>query len=203
MKNVRKVSFGQGHGLTILDKFGAWLSKRKIESLTGASSTKNIADIGCGFYAKLSRQFIENCSSLTLVDVAIDNSYRDLKNVKVIEGVLPSCLSEIADESFDIILCNNVLEHLEIPLPLLKEGYRLLKSGGVLFVNVPSWRGKYFLEMAAFKLNLAPEFEMNDHKMYYDLRDLWPLLVQAGFLPKFIKVSPHKFGLNTYAVCRK
>jgi hypothetical protein len=43
---------------------------------------------------------------------------------------------------------------------------------------------------------------MNDHKMYYDVRDLWPLLVRAGFLPSDIRCFPHKLGLNTFAVCR-
>jgi hypothetical protein len=43
---------------------------------------------------------------------------------------------------------------------------------------------------------------MNDHKMYYAPRDLWPLLVRAGFLPQHIALGTHKFGLNTYAVCR-
>ena len=44
---------------------------------------------------------------------------------------------------------------------------------------------------------------MDDHKMYYDPRELWPLLVRAGFKPRDIKVFHHKFGLNTFAVSRK
>ena len=43
---------------------------------------------------------------------------------------------------------------------------------------------------------------MNDHKMYYDPKDLWPLLVRAGFIPQNIRIGTHKFGLNSYAVCR-
>jgi len=43
---------------------------------------------------------------------------------------------------------------------------------------------------------------MNDHKMYFDPRDLWPLLVRAGFSPRNIRCFKHKFGLNTFAVCR-
>ena len=47
-----------------------------------------------------------------------------------------------------------------------------------------------------------PESEMDDHKMYYDTRDLWPLLVQAGFRPSRLRCFPHKLGLNTFAVCK-
>ena len=41
-----------------------------------------------------------------------------------------------------------------------------------------------------------------DHKAYYDPRDLWPMLVRAGFKPSLIRCHRHKLGLNTSAVCR-
>jgi len=69
-------------------------------------------------------------------------------------------------------------------------------------VNVPSWRGKRFLELSAYRLGLSPAEEIDDHKAYYDPRDLWPLLVRAGFRPSEIRCFRHKFGLNTFAVCR-
>jgi hypothetical protein len=39
--------------------------------------------------------------------------------------------------------------------------------------------------------------------MYYNRRDLWPLLVRAGFKPSRIKLKYHKFGLNLFAVIQK
>jgi hypothetical protein len=44
---------------------------------------------------------------------------------------------------------------------------------------------------------------MDDHKMYYNKRDLWPLLVRAGFKPSLIKLRYHKFGLNLFAVAQR
>jgi hypothetical protein len=38
--------------------------------------------------------------------------------------------------------------------------------------------------------------------MYYDVRDLWPVLVRAGFRPSQIRCLSHKLGLNTFALCR-
>ena len=73
----------------------------------------------------------------------------------------------------------------------------------MLLVNVPTWRGKAVLEFSAFRLSTSPAVEMNDHKMYYDKRDLWPLLVRAGFLPSAIRLKNHKFGLNLFAAARK
>jgi hypothetical protein len=42
--------------------------------------------------------------------------------------------------------------------------------------------------------------EIDDHKMYYDKKDIWPMLVKAGFLPSKLQLSYHKFGLNLFAV---
>jgi predicted SAM-dependent methyltransferase len=95
-----------------------------------------------------------------------------------------------------------VLEHLWRPLDTLKEFHRIARTGGSCLLNVPSWRGKWFLEFSAFRLGLSPPEEMDDHKTYYDVRDLWPLLVQAGFVPHNIRCFRHKFGLNTFAACR-
>ena len=98
-------------------------------------------------------------------------------------GLLPDVLGDVADASIDAIICNNVLEHLDDPDATAAHLHRILSPGGVCVVNVPSWRGKRFLEFAAFRLGVAPKEEMDDHKAYYDPRDLWPLLVRAGFRP--------------------
>jgi len=120
----------------------------------------------------------------------------------VIEGPLPGTLTQLQDESQDVVLCTSVLEHLWEPQRALDEMKRLLRPGGVCLVNVPSWLGKRALELSAFRLGLSPAEEMNDHKAYYDPRDLWPMLVKAGFRPQDLRVARHKFGLNTFAVCR-
>lgn len=44
----------------------------------------------------------------------------------------------IADASIDGIVCRSVLEHVERPHVAVKEMYRILKPGGLLFIQVPS-----------------------------------------------------------------
>ena len=96
-----------------------------------------------------------------------------------------------------------MLEHLPDDDYVLKIFYEKLVDGGLLVLNVPTWFGKRLLEFTAFKMHLTPAAEMNDHKRYYDPRDLWPKIVAAGFLPQDIKCRRHKLGLNTFAICKK
>jgi hypothetical protein len=92
---------------------------------------------------------------------------------------------------------------LREPLFTLESIWQLLKPSGVLLVNVPTWLGKFFLEFSAFRLGLSPKFEIDDHKMYYNKRDLWPLLIRSGFKPSQVKLYYHKFGLNLFATAMK
>ena len=80
------------------------------------------------------------------------------------------------------MLCISVLEHLAGAAAALRELRRVVAPGGVCLVNVPTWRGKRCLEFVGVPARPQPAEEMDDHKRYYDPRDLWPLLV-AGRLP--------------------
>ena len=44
----------------------------------------------------------------------------------------------IKDMSIDAIICHSVLEHVENPILAAKEMHRILKTGGKLFLHVPS-----------------------------------------------------------------
>jgi SAM-dependent methyltransferase len=102
----------------------------------------------------------------------------------------------------DVVLAISVLEHLEDDAAVLRETRRVLSDGGVLAVNVPTWLGKPFLEFSAYKLRLSPKEEMDDHKRYYNKRDLWPKLVSAGYRPSAIRLRYHKGGLNLFGTAR-
>lgn len=169
----------------------------------GSFHGKAVLDAGCGYHAAFARTLLSEVGELALVDVSLAPELRHLRKVNAIEGVLPQALAGLRDETMDVVICNSVLEHLWAPSEALAEFHRILRPGGVCFVNVPSWRGKAFLELSAFRLGLSPVEEMNDHKCYYDPRDLWPRLVRAGFLPRDIVCRHHKLTLNTFAVCRK
>jgi len=59
------------------------------------------------------------------------------------------------------------------------------------------------LELSAFRLGLSPRARWMITRRTTTLRDLWPMLVEAGFLPSKIHCFAHKLGLNTFAACEK
>jgi SAM-dependent methyltransferase len=202
-RDLRSRSFGQDHTPTAADRLGAWLSARRMHRASGGFDGKRVADVGCGYHATFARTLLPTVAALVLVDVALAPDLRAQPKVQPIEGRLPEALADIPSGSLEVVMCNSVIEHLWTPQETIAELARITAVNGVLLINVPSWRGKWFLELAAFRLGVSPPDEMNDHKTYFDPRDLWPLLRRAGFSPDGIRCFRHKFGLNTFAVCRK
>ena len=199
---TRTQSYLQDGRGTVVDRFGVWLSARQIRRAVPTFAGKRAGDFGCGFQASFSRTIVGDVAGLTLVDVALADDLKADPRIRAIEGQLPGALAGLPAASLDVVMIVSVLEHVSDPAGLLREVRRLLAPGGVALVNVPSWRGKRYLELATFRLHLGAACEVDDHKMYYDVRDLWPMLVAAGFRPSQIDCFSHKFGLNTFAVCR-
>jgi SAM-dependent methyltransferase len=197
----REGAYGQYRPPSPVDRFGVWLNARAISRRAPFAGSR-IADLGCGFNATVTRPLLGRVASATLVDVALAPDLKGHSKVTAHEGLLPGALADCPDGGFDVVMMLNILEHLWEPEEALGHARRMLAPGGTLLVNVPSWRGKTFLELAAFRFGVSPVEEINDHKRYYDPRDLWPLLVSSGFPPQSIRCRRHKLGLNTLAVAR-
>lgn len=199
--HCREESYGQ-RGASPVDNFGVWLSGRAIRRALGGRHGLDALDLGCGYHARLLRAIRASLNTGTGVDLQVSPEAMAEPGMHYLESTLEAALPRLADGAFDLIMMTSVLEHLAQPGEALIHCHRLLKPDGMLLVNVPTWRGKFFLEFSAFRLGTSPALEMDDHKMYYDKRDLWPLLVQAGFKPSRIHLKYHKFGLNLFATVR-
>jgi SAM-dependent methyltransferase len=204
MSQVRTEAYGQTRSATWVDRFGCWLSMRAIKRhLPLHRFDLKILEVGCGYNATNLVALSPFLREGVGVDFQINPELKNLVPFQFLEMSAEDALRQLKSSTFDCILLISVLEHLENPLFVLKESYRLLKGDGLVLINVPTWLGKKYLEFSAFTLGTSPALEMDDHKMYYDLRDLWPLLVQAQFRPRNLNIYHHKFGLNLFAVARK
>jgi hypothetical protein len=54
-----------------------------------------------------------------------------------------------------------------------------------------------------FRLGASPACEMDDHKMHYGKRELWPLLVRAGFRPSRIRMRYRKLSMILFSTAVK
>jgi methionine biosynthesis protein MetW len=68
-----------------------------------------------------------------------------------------------ADGEFDMVICNQVLEHLFEPRKTLREIYRVLKSGGIFLVGVPN----HFAIWSRFHILLGGDL-FRDHPLLRD-----------------------------------
>jgi SAM-dependent methyltransferase len=201
-EGVRESGFGAESPPTFVDRFGVWLSSRSINRAVPSFDGLRLADLGCGHQATFSRSVLDRVASVLLVDVSLADDLKVHPKVTGVEGALPDALAGVPSASVDVVMCISSLEHVSEAEALARECHRLLAPGGTFLVNVPTWLGKRFLEISAFRLGLSPAEEMDDHKMYYDQKDLWPVLRRAGFLPHNIRCYRRKGGLNLFAVCR-
>jgi SAM-dependent methyltransferase len=201
IRPVRNQSYGEG-GLTLIDRLGVALSRQAIDRELGARRGLAALDLGCGYRATLLRALGPRLRQGVGVDVRIAPQVREIGPLRFLESTMEEALPAFPDAAFDLILLISVLEHVWEPLEVLAHCRRVARPGSLILINVPTWVGKTFLEFSAFRLGTSPAAEMDDHKMYYAKRDLWPLLVRAGFRPAQIRMKYHKFGLNLFATVR-
>lgn len=190
--------------LSLVDRFGIYLSLLALKKHLPTQPDLEILELGCGYQAKLLCALQDKIKKGVGVDFHIDTHLKQTyPKLHFIEKPIEEALPQLTPHVFHVVMLISVLEHLQEPAEVLKKCHQLLQANGTLLINVPTWRGKFFLEFSAFKLGTSHAAEIEDHKMYYDKRDLWPLLIQAGFKPSQISLKYHKFGLNLFAIAKK
>jgi len=195
-------SYGQ-HGLTLTDRAGVWLSQRAIRRYLASRNDLEVLELGCGYRATQLVALKPKLKRGIGVDFRIAPELRKLERFTFYQATIEEILPKLESETLDVVMLISVLEHLVEPQFVIQSAWRLLRPSGLLLVNVPTWVGKRFLELSAFRLGFSPKVEIDDHKMYYGKRDLWPMLVRSGFKPSEIRLTYHKFGLNLFAAAKK
>lgn len=110
-----------------------YLLKRLVWRQLEFIKDKKVLDFGSGYGFTASHFGMEN--EVVAVEPAkemIDKSVNDGSYVQVHGGI--ERLKEFNDESFDVIICHNVLEYVPDKERVLKEFDRLLKKEGILSV---------------------------------------------------------------------
>jgi len=186
-----------------MDRLRTWLVGITIRRSIPKHKPVAVLDLGCGYHATYLRALEARLSSGVGVDFHVSADCKTIPRLTFIEDSIESALPALPPEQFDVVLFISVLEHVWDPLAALENCYRVLRKDGVLILHVPTWYAKPILEFSAFRLGTSPACEMDDHKMYYGKRELWPLLVRAGFKPSGIKLAYQKLGMTLFGLVKK
>jgi 2-polyprenyl-3-methyl-5-hydroxy-6-metoxy-1,4-benzoquinol methylase len=159
----------------------AYLRKETI--LQFISQEKDILDVGCG-WAVLSAYLANKGYKVS----AIDNSqeilnfawetisrYKAPVNIKL-------CGAEkldFSDASFDLVIYEEMLEHLKQPLLALQEGRRVLRANGKIILSVPNLKSPR-MQIAKW-LGLKELIFNPEHKYDFDYYSISKLVNQADF----------------------
>jgi 2-polyprenyl-3-methyl-5-hydroxy-6-metoxy-1,4-benzoquinol methylase len=158
-----------------------------------------LLDIGCGWDARLLKEVEPYIHHGFGIDYKAPNILTE--KIQTISATLEDSLP-FEDASFDLITLLAVLEHLDRPLPILRECARLLRPGGAILLTVPSRSAKPVLEFLAFRLGIVNADEIRDHKRYFNRADLFELLGKVDSL----SIKSHQyfqFGFNNQVVAVK
>lgn len=96
---------------------------------------------------------------------------------------------QFKDESFDMIICNHVLEHIEVDHIAMKELFRVLKTGGYAVLQTPFSpiiNTSYEDKNIATPADRLSKYGQEDHVRIYGL-DLFKRLENVGFILKTVK----------------
>ena len=129
------------------------------------------------------------------------NRFKKLKNLKYITGDIESPLAEVKmdihqipfpDNSFDVVFCNHVLEHVSDDLKACAEINRVLKPNGWGIIQSPVYEQETTLEDNSITDPKEREkvFGQSDHVRKYGI-DYAKRLSQSG-----LKVLENKFVRN-------
>lgn len=104
------------------------------------------------------------------------------KGLKVVQSPAESLPFE--SNTFDIVHSNHVFEHLADPLAAAREGWRVLKPGGVMFIEVPN----QFDNIQFFRYRIMRKIPIRarnvrsiHHLVFFSRKSLRRLLAEAGF----------------------
>lgn len=172
-------------------------NRRLINRVSSWGCRKKILDIGIayGFYAiHLKKQLGYDVTGAELPDNIDKYCLLPRKyDIPVIPFDISRPDTTIADESYDIVIFSEILEHLRMsPLKVLLELKRLLKPGGRLILTTPNIARFDNIIRLMLGRNIVEPFPLRDenlrhitdammHIREYTMAELATLLDQAGF----------------------
>ena len=179
------------------------IKKRLNLILKNVSLKGRLLDVGCGNGAQTIEfsKFVDLCVGIDIEDERLRFFRRMCKKLNIYNCRIvkkDATNFGFSDETFDVITCIEVLEHISNQEKALREMYRVLKKGGILILSVPNKWWIFETHGAALPIlpwNRVPFFSylpkrIHDKYAYariYTKKEIVTLVEKAGF--KIINVE--------------
>jgi len=106
--------------------------------------TPRVLDVGCGPVSLLAYAHHNGVIELTAVDVIADSYTKLLEDygyekailgIKVVESEAEHLADKLPDQKFNLVYCNNALDHTDSPSESLREMVNITETGGYIIIS--------------------------------------------------------------------
>jgi glycosyltransferase involved in cell wall biosynthesis len=172
-----------------LQKF--WQRKRYKIITAFLGYPERVLDIGCGS-SKILGAFPQA--------IGLDKDFKKLRYDLYLGNALVNadarCLC-FKDNSFDALICSQVIEHLKDEGGIFKEMHRLLKSGGIVVLGTPDYARFSWRLIEWLYKKIIPGGYADEHVACYTARLLIERMQGLGF-----RLEARKYILGSELICK-
>jgi len=159
-------------------------------------SSPKVMDVGCGegYITQKIKELIPKAHIFGIdnSDIAIKTANKKFAGINFAVGDVMNLPH--AHGWFDIVVCNNLIEHVNDPVKMLLEINKKLKKGGFLIISTPS---PYRIENLFSWLIRGKICLMSDnHFKEYSIREMINILKKTGYIIEDFKSKPLKYAIK-------
>lgn len=154
-----------------------------VELVGNSANNADVLEIGCGsggiaaHHLRSARSILATDLSVSALEIGREFFKED---ARIIFEESPAEEIKRPDETFDVVISKEVIEHLIYPMDLLNAAYRLLRPGGILIFSTPN---KDSLHLRVNRLFGREDFMCaGDHIREFTYLEMQEMLVKAGFV---------------------
>ncbi len=195
-----------GHNLKILDEKSRSIKTNKILSVIKDYCIKNnkdfkiftCLDIGCS--AGLITNYISKNFKKTIGIDTDESAIKSAKNLsnKNLTFVKASALKiPFKDNSFDLVICNHIYEHVPNAQKMFNEIYRVLKQDGICYLSAGN---KYNIIEGHYKLPFLSWLPQSLANLYLIITGRGKIYEEKHFSYFKVKRMLRKFEINDYTL---
>lgn len=155
--------------------------------------TMRVLDYGAGWGT-----FLQIARGLGIEAVGLENSTCRLEYM-IKSGINAVKTLEEARSfgKYDIICCDQVLEHVNDPEGVLRELHLMMKSNGVAFFSVPNYSKKKLkdqIKKANSGTPIPKELNPWEHLNYFTPESFYSMIIRMGFKPiNYFQIEPYLY----------